>query len=374
MNLEELKNLAKQLPEHQPTPDRSQDLRENLLAAVEQERVRPMGTSLWLVAGVVAVAASVAFYAGTRQSTTIAKRVVPSKVDERIIAMPQLSSPDGASFVRELTTVEGRVTQQVRLTSGSLHALATTGQQPVRVATSNAIVEGIGSFIIRASQDGLQEVIVHNGRLDVRIEDHPPMVLGPGESWVKPEQETIELAVREVTTAELKPDTLVPALKQRRSPRRKVVPEPVVVPEPAVVPEPVVVPEPEAVPAASSAELAFDAGYRAVKRGDYAHALFDLEQAISKSTQPELRADARYWRIIALARGGRSLRAKQAMEEFVGKHGKSSRGGEVATMLGWIFVEEGQPHLAKPLFERGHRDASSRVRASAQMGLKTIID
>tara|TARA_R110002096_G_scaffold435826_2_gene663654 strand:+ start:204324 stop:204554 length:231 start_codon:yes stop_codon:yes gene_type:complete len=50
------------------------------------------------------------------------------------------------------------------------------------------------------------------------------------------------------------------------------------------------------------------------------------------------------------------------------------RTGEVATMLGWLYVEQGQTALAKPLFAQGSLDASSRVRTSAQAGLKTIAN
>ncbi len=265
--------------------------------------------------------------------------------------------------------------------------------------------------------DELRAVYVRSGRLEVRIENQPPIVLGPGESWIKPEQQHIELAVRtgtkpiedevapvvetqadgealrdEASTDEALRDEAPRDETPRDEPKRDAQAVTDVVKrahpiatrkqetvEPSVDSDVDTTPSetPAELPAEtprkpSATELAFDAGYRAVKRGDYAQGLLQLELALRETGDADLRADARYWRIVALARSGRKTLAQGAMQEFMQKHPRNSRGGEVATMLGWMYVEQGKAELAKPLFEVGNSDASARVRTSAQAGLKTI--
>jgi TolA-binding protein len=433
MDLDELKSLAKQLPEHQPTEDRTHQLRDSLLTAVNKEQIRKPLFSPWLAAGAIAVAAAVAFYAGTRSAETTAA----SDEKSALVASPALTSPDGARFDRKISQSDVGEIEEVHLHGGSLQISAEAAQRPLRVVTKNASVRGVSSFTVEASDDELRAVYVRSGRLEVRIENQPPIVLGPGESWIEPEQQHIELAVRTGTkpieeevapVVETQADGEAPhdealhnessrdessrdetphdksstdeALRDeaqrdetpRDEPKREAQAVTDIVKrahpiathkqetvEPSVDSDVDTTPSetPAELPAEtprkpSATELAFDAGYRAVKRGDYAQGLLQLELALRETGDADLRADARYWRIVALARSGRKTLAQGAMQEFMQKHPRNSRGGEVATMLGWMYVEQGKAELAKPLFEVGNTDASARVRTSAQAGLKTI--
>ncbi len=428
MDLEELKSLAKQLPEHQPTEDGAQALRDTLLAAVNKEQIRKRVFSPWLAAAAVAAAAAIAFFAGSRSASS------PTADSITVAASPVLTSPDGAQFDRHSIEVDGKNVEEVRLHGGSLRVATEETQHPLRVVTKNALLQGTSSFSVEATEDELRAVHVQSGRLQVVIDNQPPIVLGPGESWVKPETQLIELAVRAesdqegtaesdqegtaesdqegtaesdqegtaesdqegtpesdqertadatvkatnrtVAAAKIKQNETVKKPMPRFSPGASLEPESAA---PVETENPVEdtdsseqAEEPEAAPIPSTTELAFDAGYRAVKRGDYAQGLRQLALAIAETDDTDLRADARYWRIVALARSGRATLAQRAMQEFLQVHKADSRGGEVATMLGWIYVEQGKTALARPLFEKGSTDASLRVRDSAQAGLETI--
>lgn len=405
MNLDDLKSLANELPEHQPTEDRAQELRASLLTAVNKEQIRKPLFSPWLAACAIAAAAAIAFYAGSRSA------ISPAPTPIAHAESPALTSPDGARFDRYTSAVLGTHVEEVHLHEGSLQIAADSTQRPLHVVTKNARLHGVSSFKVEASDDTLQAVHVQSGRLEVRIENQPPIVLGPGESWIKPEQQVIELAVRANNEADqdeaenenageaenmepTKPanDVVLPQTAEQKSEPSKAhtadktarkplsktssnatsdthLAKPALEP----MPQPVVQPSPSE-PEPSAIELAFDAGYRAVKRGDYVQGLQQLELAIAETGDVGLRADARYWRIVALARSGRGPSSQSAMQEFMRTHPANSRAGEVATMLGWLYVEQGKKALAKPLFTQGSLDASSRVRTSAQAGLKTIAN
>ncbi len=414
MDLDELKSLARELPVHEPTEERAEQLRANLLASVDKDHMRARSRTPWLSGVAVAAVAAIAFYAGTRHVPTAATTPDVARVGEHTQAT--LTSRNGASFERRLVGVDGITVEEVALHSGglSVHSLEDT-PRPVRIVTMDARIVGQASFDIEAQGEQLGAIHVHSGTLEVRIANKPPIVLGPGQHWARPTTARIDLktaneepehsldrdiidavAVAEATSPT--PETTeLPTVAETANPPQPAPPAPVRRPR-AATPEASVAAEPEAMdagpetaepetateepavasapveadaPAAPSApELAFDSGYRAIKRGDFAQGLLELELAIAQSTNANLRADARYWRIVALARSGRE--ASGAMREFLSKHSNASRSAEVATMLGWIYVEQGRPKLAAPLFTQGASDASSRVRASALEGLRAI--
>ncbi len=153
MDLDELKSLAKQLPEHQPTEGRTHQLRDSLLTAVNKEQIRKPLFSPWLAAGAIAVAAAVAFYAGTRSAETTAA----SGEKSALVASPALTSPDGARFDRKISQSDVGEIEEVHLHGGSLQISAEAAQRPLRVVTKNASVRGVSSFTVEASD----ERIVH---------------------------------------------------------------------------------------------------------------------------------------------------------------------------------------------------------------------
>jgi TolA-binding protein len=129
-------------------------------------------------------------------------------------------------------------------------------------------------------------------------------------------------------------------------------------------------PPPRAEPTA--AELAFEAGWAALRAGDYAAAARSFGGAITAAPDAPLAEDARYGRTLALARAGRTAAARKAMAQFLARHPASARAGEVAAMLGWLLVEAGDLAGAERRFHAAAGDPDPTVQRSAGAGLAAV--
>ncbi|MBL4633606.1 MAG: tetratricopeptide repeat protein [Kofleriaceae bacterium] len=409
MDLNELKSLAKKLPQHQPDAERSAILRKSLLSAAQKEIPHKSPRNLWFPIAAVA-AAALAFYAGSRLSTSNPMSA-PSQGQQLTFAT--LGSEDGATFSRELNPVTG--VEEVSLSKGGLHVNSQNGQE-ILVRVRDAEIHGTAAvFDVRASDNQLHSVRVQSGRVELHIKNQLPVTLAPGQEWSNAQiVERIELALRSKPTIadgtaiepleaepesedqatdephveDKKPQFLPPtkpklpasvAIAKKPTQLTSSKPKPVVVTDSvAAAPGPDTIPsedhaeEGQQVTVAAPAEQAFAKGFRALKRRDYTKAITALSSAIELGNDNAMRGDSRYWLSIALAKSGKNSQAMQAMSGFLRHHGDSSRAGEVSTMLGWLYVEKSQLERAAGLFKRGLTSASTKVRQSANAGLQAI--
>jgi TolA-binding protein len=125
-------------------------------------------------------------------------------------------------------------------------------------------------------------------------------------------------------------------------------------------------------PARSTAQQAFDAGWTALRAGEYPNAATAFERARSVTVDPTMTEDATFWRGVALARGGEVVTAVHVLTAFVREYPRSVRAGEVNIMVGWMYFERGDHADAQRHFEAAVQDPSARIRAAARQGLAEI--
>ena len=420
IGIDQLKAAGKQLPQMQLDDECRQALRDSVLSEVRDSQSRASGSRLpWIAAGVVAVAAAAIFLLTVRGSGT-------SESADRLAAVV---SSEAADF--EHTSVAGPSGREevVRLQAGRLELAVGDryASDRFRVITPDAEVEGAGTvFEVRVDGEQLSSVVVRSGQVAIRIVDQPPVIVGAGGSWTASVTSAAELDVGAGSESETSdapaPDTgdanatdasdadqpaaavaagpakatsdqiRVPATSEADPMVRstangatdhdgtdvsaadsaEVADDARETPQAEPTPDPADRGGEETTREPSRAEVAFDVGYRAVKRGDYAQAVAELEVAIAAAQHLPLAEDARYWLAVALARAGKNKRATVAMDDFLRRHGRSLRAGEIAVMYGWISVEQGELDRARRLFGRARADAVKRVRDSAMEGLRAV--
>jgi hypothetical protein len=126
--------------------------------------------------------------------------------------------------------------------------------------------------------------------------------------------------------------------------------------------------------ARATIHVAFDDGWTALRAGDYPRAAAAFERAAFAGGNAGVMEDATYWGAVALARGGEIERAVKKLESFLDGYASSVRAGEASVMLGWLHFQRGDHGLAARRFEAARDDASPRIRASAELGLRAITD
>jgi TolA-binding protein len=120
------------------------------------------------------------------------------------------------------------------------------------------------------------------------------------------------------------------------------------------------------------ARLAYEAGWSALRSGEFDRASESFRTVLDRSTDEGLVEDARYFLGVSLARAGHADRAIDALEHFLAVHPSSSRAAEATAMLGWLRYERGEDGPAAALFERAASSASVRAAKSARDGLEAI--
>jgi hypothetical protein len=210
-----------------------------------------------------------------------------------------------------------------------------------RVVVGDAEIEVRGtSFKVVAIGDRLRSVEVLRGLVSVRPQGGGPVLLGPEESWKVPSTDRIRLSV-----------------SRKRAFR------------PAVVDRPPLVAS-EIPP--SPSELAFAAGWEALRAEHFSDAAAAFQRASADAGDQPLVEDAWFWRAVCEARIPRKAAAKSSLAGFIDRFPHSSRMGEVSAMLGWILLEEGDLEGARRLFAAAADDRVSEVRRSARTGLDAI--
>jgi TolA-binding protein len=289
----------------------------------------------------------------------------PSAAPPQAVAVHRatLLEHDGARFLR----VGAQPDEIVRLVDGTL-SVDVAPLQPgerFRILTGDAEIEVKGTaFDATVEKDRLVAVRVVHGRVEVRTNHAEAQTLTAGATWTAP---ATAAAVVRAAKAPL-PATVSAAPARaltRRPPRPRPAPPPAAVQTTADagVPAPV---------ARRAGRGSFLRGWQLLRDGELESAAEELNRAAVLAGTDAEAEDARFWRAVALARGGREGAAMDELVAFVKRYPASLRAGEASVMLGWLLLERGAYDEAERRFRAGVVDPARRVRASATSGLSAV--
>jgi hypothetical protein len=390
------RQLAREVPAELPAADRRR-LLASTVAAARASGIRSVGDArpptrglaarwgAWVALG---AAAGITLLLGVRALWAPAAPVValvrpPAVIDAR----------PGTRY----TVLAGPPHERVRLEVGSLRISvepATRGET-FQVVTARGEVEVRGTvFETVASAAGLVAVRVERGKVVVRPDRGQELAVPAGGEWRRPPEAP-------------PPITTPPALAVRRSPGRPLsassahaaagAPTSTTRSSPPPPPSPsrslswgpdraapsgagvlrrsrgdgsTAAAAEDDTPDQLAAE-AFGDGMALLRAGSLAQAARAFERVASLSPASPMVEDARYWRAVALARGGNKAAAEVALDGFLTDYPLSPRAGEVSVMLGWLLLD-GRPAAAEPRFRAGLGDRSPRVQQSARDGLAAL--
>jgi TolA-binding protein len=390
-----LRELGKQLPWHRPDPASRDAVREAVLAAAEREQVR--GRARWATVfgafGVGALAAAAAMLLVVRGEQHPAAPVTQVHA--------QVEASSAADFERQVSGDD----EIVRVKSGKLRVAA---DQHARIATGDAIVDGIGAYEVVVTGDRIREVDVRSGAIAVRVSGEQAVFLGAGSVWrAKPQVVAEDVVAGDRGPApgigrepEVKPQGPAPAPAQvvRDTPSRRAAEHLVPAarteareasspsaadaaaaevrtsqPPEARTSQPEARTPPEATPEVPAAdpehetESHFAAGWQLLKAGKPAEAAREL--AAAADAGGSLANDARYFQGVALTRAGRKTEAEHTLVTFLDAAPRSLRRGRAAVMLARLIAERGDSKAARAWFESALQDPDQDVAAAARAGI-----
>jgi TolA-binding protein len=359
-SLERTVLLARQLPVPRPSPRRVELARAALVAAAEAGEGRPR--VVLPRHSMLALAAGIAAFAGL---AWLWLRPAPAPLPApALVLRGTVHAQPGAKF----RLVSGQPDEVVHLAEGTL-AVEVEHLQPgerFRVVTGAGELEVRGTaFAVRATSDRMDGVRVDRGRVEVRPQGEASRLVAAGEAWGA----TLPVFAFPAATppAPVQPVPAAPAAP-RPAPMKPVhrpVPAPVITAPPTLP-----APARSAVPSAQ--EQAFDAGFTALKAGEFAKAADGLSAALASDPRGPLAEELRFWGGVAAARAGRASQALGLLRELLVLHPSSAHAGEAAAAVGWLLVNAGDAHAAEPYFRQALQDRNAEVRASAQQGLNAL--
>ncbi|MEJ7596471.1 MAG: tetratricopeptide repeat protein [Kofleriaceae bacterium] len=366
---QEIESLASVGSKIEPaTWTRQEEVRTALLSLVEHDTT-PARTFAWprrwLAPLAVALAAAFAFW-WAWPSTLVHAPVVSQ---HRAVVLEH----DG---VRSYVLTE-QPDEIIRLISGTITVAVPVlaANERVRVITGEDEIDASSAaFDATAENDKLATVRVLHGEVKLLAAGQNQIVRA-GKTW----HATTQLAV---VTPDAAPSVTPPTpaahdevVIEPEVPRAKLpapAPSPSPPPEEPPTIEPVEpTPEPSP-PARSAAQEAFEAGWSALRAGDYAKAAPAFERARTRTVDPTMIEDATFWRGVALARSGEVVTAVHVLSAYAREYPRAVRIGEAHSMLGWLYFERGDHANAEQHFAAAVKDSSPRIRDSARMGLAEI--
>jgi TolA-binding protein len=369
----ELDALARSLPPSEPSSDRTEQNRTRVLAsaATVAQKSRNARRPMVAVAAVaLAAAAALVIYLARRDASTTA----PDDITKETIAELRPSRFDRGTWPSyRLRLYDGRLAVRI----ASLEAT-----DRFVVTTVDAEVEARGArFVVDAAHERLEEILVEEGAVELRLAHQPPVFLSAGQSWRATKMARVEDLTPAKIEAQPRTGVQAPAPVTRTvSPRRIVTsateaPRDVDRTAPAGAPplepaplEPAPAPETPAKPG----EAEFRRGWTALRGGDPATAASAFTRACNELTSDALGEDACYWAGVAAKRAGRSADARSSLARFIQRFPSSGRAGEAAALLGWLFYEADDLDGAERHFRRAATDRAPTVRTSAERGLEAI--
>ena len=402
MSDETLRELATQLPYDRPGVDRTESVRASLLAAAAVP-AQPSPRRWLLVGGGFAVGALAA-----AAIAVFVLRSSPSSSPHEAYA--RIESSSAAAVEHTLAAAPGGGTDEiVRVHAGTLHLAvpAPRAGDRVRIATSDAEIEGAGEYEVVVTAEVLSRVTVMSGTATVRMVGAQDAVfLAAGQTW----RATIQ-------TADLTPPVPAPAANVASStpmPPRSTASNPRVAnrrttssapastggspiepeatsrststtpsgspleseleppPRPAVtaLPQQLTDAARPAAPAKPGSEIErhFRAGTALLRANKLAEAVDELGAAADAGDSP-LAADSRYYQAVALVKAKRGPEAERALVQFLDHAPTSIRRGRAAMMLGRLLADRGDAKTARDWFEVAAKDPDATVAGAAQAAL-----
>lgn len=340
---------ARELPVELPDVARREQARTALLAASDREVRRPRRSRWTLPAAGAAAAAALIGYAVVRTTAP----AEPEVIGARGVVHPH----PGAVYVSS-----GLPDEVVVLRDGTIdvHVEPLGPGRRFRVIVGDDEVEVRGTaFEVIAAAGRLRAVQVVHGRVEVRRVGQPTMLLRAGQQWHAPVV-TARVEDAPVQVPVPVPVPVPPPTSMHRRPARTAPPITALPPTPVPTEQP------------GPDELAFVAGWNAMRSNNFEDAAHQFAAVIAQAPHGKLAVDARYWLAVAAARGAQPRSAIAPFREFLAQYPEDARAGEASAMLGWLLLESGDRTEAKQRFEAAARDARDTVRESARAGLDEL--
>ncbi len=380
-----LVDAGRAIPPPAPSPERREEIRTALLSAEPTRERRPDRRARWLTVGGVAAAAALAVAWWAWPGWDEALRVERGRLLAHEGARYLRASPAPDEIVR---LVDGTVTVEVdRLQPG----------ERFRIVTGDAEVEVRGTaFDVTAADDRLRSVRVIHGSVEVRARGSR-RVLSAGQAWQAgdageaglPAGDAAGMGAAGTSAASVADGVVadasaagaagVPEAGDRgsaqsdrdaaRAPSRGTPMQDRAMQDRAMQDR---IDRGPMSASRAAAQQAYDQAWAALRDGTFDRAAAAFERAAARDRTGSIAEDARYWRAVALARGGQAPAAKTAFETFLADHADSPRAGEASVMLGWLLFDDGNYDAAARHFRAGAADPSDRIRTSAAKGLSAI--
>lgn len=363
--------LLRRAPVQQPAADLREEMRTAILARASQvlapapaPAASRAGRTRWTWVGASALAAAAAVVLVARSREVGAP---PPVVQPSTHAHGAVSPHGGARYVASAVSPDEVVT----LHDGVIDVEVTPlhGGERFRVITADAEVEVRGTaFEVTAELGHLAGVRVRHGRVEVRPQGRPVVLVGAGETWEAAPARAVEEIAAPISVAPRQAPELAPAPAPR--PVRPVGPPRAALTARAVAPSLPVTAAPPVSDRAPQA-VAYDEAWAAMRAGSFDRAATAFARAGILDPEGPLAEDAGYWYAVALARQHRA-EATTAFREQLARYPHSAHAGEASAMLGWLLVDAHQREEAEQRFRAALGDPSTSVRTSARAGLTAL--
>jgi len=416
-DVDELRELAKQLDPTSPSESRVEIVRAQLLRAAVEDRHEVATRWPFVVGGftagalAAAAAAMVVMHTGHPATSLVARG---SGGELRA----QIEASSAADFERQVTHGAKGTDEIVRLHTGRISLAVDdlpTGDH-VRVAAKNGEIEGSGLYEVAVVDDAIQEVIVKEGNASVRIIGQQNVFLAAGQAWkapvitadvtpyATPPTPAAPTPATPTTVAPIAPTHAAPEVIRTPtllSPRPPTLPRTSIIAPSPIETSPVEtsqvetkpsVPTPQTIADASPGEAPpatitqiakpekkttaleqhFAVGWLMLRAGKDADAAGELAAAADAGGDDPLAGDARYFQAIALTKVGRKTEAEHALVAFLDRSPHAVRRGRAAVMLGRLIAERGDSTTAKTWFESASHDLDPTVATTARAELSKL--
>jgi len=380
---EKLRDLARELPYEEPNPERVEAVRNDLLSRAQRLTVPPRAAGMRqrvIIAGALAAAAVVALgilsflgYEKAPRETAEVAAVLRAEVRALTASTFTRVGTQPDEIVR---LKEGTITVQVdKLRPG----------ERFRVMVGDATVEVRGTvFDVTAADDHLRSVRVHEGKVEVQLNDGAVALLLPGQEWptaTVPNQQAVEVATASVTSQSAKDGrsaVSAPARHERDAAAQKLTlyeAHRATTAASTASPGSAMQPDADArqeQPSRQVAEISFEDGWRALRTGDPRAAAAAFDRVLTDSPGDPLAEDAGFWKAVCFDRAGLDADAAAAFGWFLHRYSASPRAGEASAMLGWLLLDAGDLNAAESQFRSATADRAAHVRQAAAKGLEAI--
>ncbi|HKE14701.1 MAG TPA: tetratricopeptide repeat protein [Kofleriaceae bacterium] len=358
-----LADAGRSIPPPPPAPDRREEIRTALLARMSAPPTERRARWRWqlaapLGAAAAALALAIGWWAWPRGGGEPIARTAPPRA---VHARGHILAHAAARYMRASSAPD----EIVRLVDGTLSIEVEPLQrgERFRVIIGDAEIEVRGTaFDITAAADHLRAVRVMHGLVEVRPSGGTAILVGGGQAWQPTPAAAAAAAAALADETAARPEATdagaSPSPRSRPSPSRRAF-------QSRVDPRPA----PSGRPAA---QQAFDEAWTAMRAGQFARAAEAFARAAHDDDSAPLAEDARYWRAVALARGGDASAAREAFDAFIRAFPSSPRAGEASVMLGWLLFDGRDYTGAARRFRAAVTDPSPRVRSSAAQGLQAV--